>query len=213
MRSALLLLILLATGCGQSPLPASTPLRLIATAFIPENVPAAVALHVANDGTAPVLVDDLSLAVEYKTLLYDDEGSPPPDGFDYVVRLFRDKPETDGGRGVIAPGETITIAPGATHELYGAVQWAVPPGTSPMLAIVRAAVVPTYQGKPLLNGESFIIALQSEPGALEAVRQSTTTDSREAAAVVKALRAIPGQRSAAFDDLIQSIGAIANREI
>jgi hypothetical protein len=217
MRPALLLLTFLAVGCSQPkpPVLSGPQLRFVGVGVNHTTFPMPFAIKVRNDGDPPAYVDDAQIFVATKTLLYDDETSrgSVPDGFDCDVIVFSNRPGTEGKLVPLPRGEAIEIAPGATVDVLGAVQWAVPADAPPMLAIVRASFAAMNDGKVVAQGDERLYVLQSREGAVEAVRNSTTTDGDEARAVLKGLRALDGERSRGFVELLESIQAFADREI
>ena len=209
MRIAFATLALLTLGCAESPPATHGPrLRHVATGLDERHWPAIFALKLANDGDEPATIDNVVFQVTDRTLLYDDAGDAPPSEFECVVAVFGDDGQTSR-----AAGDVLTIRPGETVDVSGAIQWAVKPNSAPMLAIVRAALIPQRRGESLVEPEPLIMFLQSGPGALEAVRQSSTTDAERAIHVADGLRAIEGKRSPDFEDLIRSIEAIAYKEM
>jgi hypothetical protein len=165
------------------------------------------ALKLANDGDDAAIFETLRFQVTFKTYLYDDAGSKPPDDFRCEI-VIRDEEGRD-----LPPGNWIGIAGGDTADVRGFVRWVVPPEAPPMLAIVRAEFLPIRRGDELMRTEPLIMYLQSKPGALDAVRKSATTTAKQAVELADGLRKIDGKRTADFEDLIRSIEAIANREL
>jgi hypothetical protein len=214
MRAALLFLTLLAFGCSQpKPTASSGPhLSSVGVGVDHTTFPMPFAIKVTNAGDAPAYVDDAQIFVATKTLLYDDEASlaSVPDEFDCAVIVFHE-PHADGALSPLPKGKTIEVAPGATVDVRGAVEWVVPANAPPMLAIVRASFAAMRNGKPVAQSDERLYVLQSRDGAIDAVRHSTTTDGDEARAILKGLRAIEGKRSAGFVELLESIQAVADR--
>ena len=127
------------------------------------------------------------------------------------VVVFSDHGADGAGFPTLQPGEVLTIGPGKVVDVHGALQWIVPDGMPPMLAIVRASFIGLRHGRPVVTAEPMVMVLQSKTGASGNTGASSTTDAELAASVAAGLRAIKGVRSPGLEDLIRSVEAIAYR--
>jgi hypothetical protein len=148
-------------------------LRVVGVGVDHTTFPMPFAIKVTHEGDAPAYVDDAQIFVATKTLLYDDEAArgSVPDGFDCAVIVF-DEPGADGALSPLPKGKTIEVAPGATVDIRGAVEWVVPANAPPMLAIVRASFAAMRNGKSVAQSDERLYVLQSREGAVEAVRNT-----------------------------------------
>jgi hypothetical protein len=163
MRSFGLLLTILTIGCSQAkpPVPSGPRLCCVGVGVIHEVFPMAFAIKVTNEGDARAYVDDAQFRPETKTLHYDDEipRESLPNGFDCGVIVFSDKIGANGELRRLSPGDAIEIAPGATVDVRGAVMWAVPAETPPMLAIVLASFAATNDGQVAAQSDETLYVL------------------------------------------------------
>jgi hypothetical protein len=199
-------LSLCTVGCGQSS-ESGPHLQYIDTGLDQRVCPLVFALKLTNEGDAPVVVDNVRFQITSRTLLYDNAGDEFPNEFNCELALVDDD---HPAAPFLLPSDSISIAPGEVRDVRGVIRWIVPADAPPMLAIICAELIPIRDGAEIIRTEPVIMFLQSGPGALDAVRLSTTTNREQAAQVVAGLRAIEGKRSFEFEDLIRSIDLIAN---
>jgi hypothetical protein len=166
MRIAAAAILLFALGCSE-PANSGPQLRYTGIGINQETIPLVFALKLANDGDAPAVMDRMALRVNRVMPLYDEDAvGDVPEGFDADVTLLAG---SGGTIRQILPGQTVSVAPGETSNVHGAIKWAVPATAAPMIAFVSARLIFRNGDALVYESQPFVFMLQSQPGSIALV--------------------------------------------
>lgn len=189
--------------------PAGT-VEIVDIGFQQDATPMSFALKIANGTSEPVAVNGLQVIHSNKFLLHDDDqGGQVPNSFQFAMHIMGET--EDGNLVALAPGDSAPVVPAhGSATVFGAIEWIVPEGAPPLLAIMNAEFAALdADDMPICQSAKCAIVLQSEPGALHAAVASTAATSEAAAAVADHMVTLEGRRSPAFRELLKSVEAIA----
>lgn len=192
-------LILLASGCQREP--AGAKVSFVETRVDETQAPLPFVIALANSGGAATDVDGVSIEVVESVVLPDADKAADGDGLG-VVNTGDCRIEMREGHPTAVPARGDGVA-------CGFVTWDRPQGSPAAVAAVSARFRVTLADGAAIVTPPRVLLLSSGEGGVGAMIDGLSLDRDEAAQLLARVEALPGERTATFERLLERLRMLA----